>query len=305
MLNKQVFLSFLFSFSIIFLLMSVKPTSSYAASTGLNLTANKIQVVDLKGNPVSYLVKGHKYKAEITYKNTGTANWYTYAIFVYKNGSKMGEIDLNFRTDGVLYPGNTRTNSFTFTAQTTGTHTYSAIVDEGGYKSEETNSNDNEVKQLLPVLNGQLNIVGTNSSSIPSIRLDGSVQTVSASLNPLEIVNYGALQNWHITVSATPFKDEAGHQLPKGTLTLKNPTQIQVLKKYTNGQPQILKGSWIIDNGSTHTIATARNAVGEYKINWGTNPLKLSLNPSSTYVDQSDGKSLYRSTITWTVVSGP
>ncbi|MED2037546.1 hypothetical protein P4V58_09975 [Bacillus wiedmannii] len=61
-----------------------------------------------------------------------------------------------------------------------------------------------------------------------------------------------------------------------------------------------------IDNGSTITLINApkERAIGEYRIDFPENVLKLLIDPGKTYIAQ-DKKTSYESIITWSIVAGP
>ncbi|HET7658730.1 MAG TPA: PKD domain-containing protein [Bacillales bacterium] len=147
----------------------------------LNLTATRIQILDMNNHPVTFLHKGNRYKIRLTYKNTGTANFYTYTDRFYENGSFLGDVSLNYRRNGILRPGQSKTVYLPFTEKHTGRRTFKAIVNVGSYRNE-SNPNDNDISVSLLVEN-RPPVVDFTASPNPTNRLT-TVQFTSHASDP-------------------------------------------------------------------------------------------------------------------------
>lgn len=177
--------------------------------------------------------------------------------------------------------------------------------------------------QAIQQINGGVrDVSATSSTAFNSVNLDGSVQKTNADPGTLSIKDAsGTGEGYRITVSATQFKTvtpsngfasgTSARTLPKGSLLLKNTgATINAVGGTTSQKPNWTGSSWVIDSGSPVTILSANKdtGMGKYDIVFGSDNLELTLNPSTTYIDNVNyaGKSTpYETNITYTIISGP
>ncbi|MGE6755952.1 hypothetical protein ACQKFO_21360 [Rossellomorea sp. NPDC071047] len=111
----------------------------------VNLTADKLEILDLNDKPVSHITIGDSYHAKLTYSNTGQAVVGEHVNNLYEDNTfKVGTIK------GTMNPGITRNEILEFTAKRAGTIFYSAHVNETKQVFE-SNFEDNTVSTSIYV----------------------------------------------------------------------------------------------------------------------------------------------------------
>jgi hypothetical protein len=151
----------------------------------------------------------------------------------------------------------------------------------------------------------QLTITNPAVENFPGVTLNGTAQTVSASLAGFSVDDArGTGVGWHVTAQATQFAEHdgtgyvaGGRTLPMGSLTMPAPT---VTANGTSSPPPTLEpgAPWAIDAASAVKIASAAAGTGMGRYDFGAVSLSLTV-PASAYAKT------YRSDVTVSVVSGP
>ncbi|MDQ0271250.1 WxL domain-containing protein [Cytobacillus purgationiresistens] len=169
---------------------------------------------------------------------------------------------------------------------------------------------------------GTRDVSVTTSTTFNDITLNGEIQKTNADPGVLTFVDAsGTGEGYRINASSTQFKTVAppggyaaqtsAKTLPKGSLLLKNNgADISTVGGSTSQLPTWHGGSWVLDTDSEVTIMKANKdqGMGKYSIDFGSDNLELTLNPSTTYVDKINYQGVstpYETTITYTIVSGP
>jgi len=119
----------------------------------------------------------------------------------------------------------------------------------------------------------------------------------------------GSGNGYHVTVKANQFTEVGGSglTLPQNSLRLNSLS----ISPVNASSPVALAGApYTIDGASSVTILRAAVGTGDgtYSVSFTSPSLTLTLNPATTKVDKANYPSIptpYRSTITWTIVTGP
>lgn len=105
--------------------------------------------------------------------------------------------------------------------------------------------------------------------------------------------------DWRIEVQASPLRHKNElYELPSGSLSMKNITNINLVKGKGQMPYAAYDGAKIIDRGYI-TILNGSNTNGEYSIEFDNNALELTIDPSTAKVGT------YETTITWSLVTAP
>jgi len=148
-----------------------------------------------------------------------------------------------------------------------------------------------------PVKNIQLSF--TSPLSVADTRNSGDGWRLSVSSNSLsEVPPSGGFTNGYIPLS-----------FPSGSLKLNAPS-VSPVNGTMSAPPSINGPYWTIDDGNSHTVASAGlgNGMGDYEFTFPSNALEITVHSSSKLSDKlhySIGPTPYESTVTWNVVSGP
>lgn len=165
----------------------------------------------------------------------------------------------------------------------------------------------------VSVQSGQLSLTSPAPNvSFSSIIVDGSVHVRNVGFtNPLVIDDLrGTGPGWNVTVQASQFAEingSAGLTLPTGTLRLQAPVSISP----AGAQAPTVTGTapWVIDMGAQQILSAAvGNGMGSYSINFpASTAMQLTVDTDSPtpLVDLAANPTIYNSTITWQVSSGP
>ncbi len=148
---------------------------------------------------------------------------------------------------------------------------------------------------------GVLSTSGFKVNAFEGIILNGKVQTTTASIDELTVTDAtGAWAGWDVTVTATQLTSDLG-VLPENTLNISAPLNITAVDNGSAPAGEITPKGGSIDNGTGIKILSAPvgSGMGEYKVTFPAEALKLTVNPK----DVKPGT--YSSTITVTMTSGP
>jgi hypothetical protein len=151
----------------------------------------------------------------------------------------------------------------------------------------------------------ELTITNPAVDGFPEVTLDGSAQTVGASLAAFTVDDSrGTGAGWHVTAQATQFAEHdgtsyvaGGKTLPTGSLRMPAPTV--TANGTISPAPTIEPGApWAIDVASAVKIASAAVDTGMGTYDFDAVTLSLTV-PASAYART------YRSDVTVSVVTGP
>lgn len=165
----------------------------------------------------------------------------------------------------------------------------------------------------------------TLASSLSPITLNGQVQTSVATFSPWSVTDAtGTGDGWNVQVQASQFTEIAPSSgfasgssaltLPLGSLSLTGSRSIIAGSGSTpvsaTGGPNFAVNSLIVDQSSPEVLLTASSGygLGTYTVQEPANGLALTINPSTTKVDETNYPNQptpYQSVITFTAVSGP
>jgi hypothetical protein len=157
----------------------------------------------------------------------------------------------------------------------------------------------------VTVTGGTLSITNPLVPNFAGVTLNGTAQTVTASLATFEANDSrGTGAGWNVTVQGTQFAEHdgtayvvSGKTLPTSSLSMPAPTV--TADGTSSTAPSIQAGApWAIDAASAVKIASAAADTGMGKYDLGAVSLSLSI-PASAYAKT------YRSDVTVSVVSGP
>lgn len=162
---------------------------------------------------------------------------------------------------------------------------------------------------------------GALSITAPTVLLDfgnttltGNTQTLNATLGGFTAGDAtGTGNGWRVTVRASQFTEVGGaaFTLPTDILQMSAPTTVAPTGGTTSAVPSIKTGApWTIDGASSVTVLSAavNQGMGNYQVTVPGNTLTLTLNPATTKIDATNfpaAPTPYRSTLTWTVITGP
>lgn len=115
--------------------------------------------------------------------------------------------------------------------------------------------------------------------------------------------------NWKLQVNASPFvsSHDVAKTLPYNSLSMQPKFTVSHVKgAFGSNQTQSTKQELQIDNNNQHTIvnSNANEGFGYYKIDFSPESFNLAVNPATLFTG-SDNQSTYKSTITWSLVTGP
>lgn len=151
----------------------------------------------------------------------------------------------------------------------------------------------------------QLTITNPAVENFPGVTLDGSAQTVSASLAGFSVDDArGTGEGWRVMVQATQFAEHDGTGYVTGgktlpTSSLRMPAPMVTANGTSSPPPTIEPGApWAIDVAAAVKIASAAVDTGMGRYDFGSVSLSLTV-PASAYAKT------YRSDVTVSVVSGP
>jgi hypothetical protein len=163
----------------------------------------------------------------------------------------------------------------------------------------------------VSVQSGSLAIT-TPSASVDfgTVTVDGTVQTVTASLGTMNASDYrGTGEGWNVTVQATQFSQTIGAMktLPQNSLTLTSVDTISASDGNSSPVPTSPAGPFIIDGVSSVNILSAAlsEGMGAYDVTFPANVLELAVDTSAGVVDAANNPTVYTSTVTWTIATGP
>jgi len=218
--------------------------------------------------------------------------------------------------DGVLVANNLGSDSFDDSGLLENTsYTYRvSAVDNAGNES----SGVSIIVKTSPA--GELTVTVPSLNSFGNVSVNVVHNISSASLVPITVSDTrGTGDGWRMTVSATTLTEQspiggftngfAPLQFAPGSMKLYAPN-VNQLNGTTSAAPSINGSYWTIDDGDTHTIASASagSGMGEYEFIFPTNSIELSINSSYKLSDNlhySTSPTPFESTVTWNVVSGP
>ena len=164
------------------------------------------------------------------------------------------------------------------------------------------------------IVSGPLAIVAPNSSlDLGNVTLTGQNQTIVSSLGNLLVTDAtGTFSGYHVSVEATRFSQLGGIGLmfPSSSLQLAMPNHINVLSGSSMLAPASTGSFSIIDGGSPVSVVSAElgKGAGSYEFTFPVNALTLTLKPDSQLTDAihfNDTATPFRSTLTWSIISGP
>jgi len=135
----------------------------------------------------------------------------------------------------------------------------------------------------------------------------------------ITITNHWVASNgWRLDVSATPFtvvKPRNGYkgqekEMPTGSLTLKSPKKVIQQTEGIEQLPNIsIETGAVIDDGKVTVLEAGKeNNFGEFKVEFPTNALEVTIDPTTALIDgvnYPNQSTPYESTITWDLVAAP
>lgn len=172
------------------------------------------------------------------------------------------------------------------------------------------------------ILTGDLTLDAPTNKSFGNVQLENNPKTVKAGLNgPVQVSDLrGTQEGWRLDVSATQFEiveptggfaeGTISHKLPKGSLSIES---VQEIKRVGTGSSTLpvanQSNNKIIDDGSI-TVATAAKGtgMGDFHLLFDDNAYSLVVDATTVKVDMvnyPDGKTPYKASVTWNLVSAP
>jgi len=142
-----------------------------------------------------------------------------------------------------------------------------------------------------------------------TIIVDSTLQSVNADLSDLSITdNRGTGEGWNITLSASQFTQNSGVtplKLPTNTLALNGISTItQTLG--TSGGPTTTLSPWMIDTGAVKIVSAASNkGMGTFVVDFPLNSISLDVDTAQKVIDPANNPTVYTSTLSWVVSTGP
>lgn len=145
--------------------------------------------------------------------------------------------------------------------------------------------------------------------NLGSITVDSTVKTVNANLTNMTVVdNRGTGEGWNITVSASQFTQTTGGtplKLPTNTLKLNGIGTITQTVG-TSGGPTTTTAPWTIDTGAVKVLSAATNkGMGTFTVAFPVNAVSLNVDTAQKVVDPANNPTVYASTLSWVVSTGP
>lgn len=171
-------------------------------------------------------------------------------------------------------------------------------------------------------ITGDIDLTIPNINPLGAFKLEAETKTVTTGMSGPVIVtdSRSTDSGWRLDVSASQFKvvepvggfanGTSANILPVGSVHL---SQVQAIKSVATGNEITLTDTLatksIIDDGViTVTKALAGNGVGGFNIEFPTDALSITLDPTSTKVDKVNypaSNTPYESIITWSLISAP
>ncbi|UCZ52147.1 WxL domain-containing protein [Bacillus shivajii] len=150
------------------------------------------------------------------------------------------------------------------------------------------------------VTGGQLSIEVPNATTFAGVTLDGTVQTTTASLDSLKIVDpTGTGAGWNVQVSASPIqKDDGTHTLPKESLNLAAPSSVIAGTGSSSAEYVTPKGG-SLDVPVNVLSAAVDEGKGTFTAAFPTDALSLTLSPDTALAGQ------YETMFSWNLTAGP
>lgn len=145
--------------------------------------------------------------------------------------------------------------------------------------------------------------------NLGSITVDSTSKTVSANLSNMTVVdNRGTGEGWNVTVSASQFTQTSGVtplKLPTNTLKLNGVGTISQTIG-TSGGPTATTAPWTIDTGAVKVLSAAANkGMGTFTVAFPASAISLTVDTAQKVVDPANNPTVYASTLTWVVSTGP
>lgn len=162
----------------------------------------------------------------------------------------------------------------------------------------------------ISLQSGSLSITAPATTvNLGSITVDSTIKSVSTSLSNMTVVdNRGTGEGWNITVSASQFTQTSGVtplKLPTNTLKL-NGTNTITQTVGTSGGPTVTTAPWTIDTGAIKVLSAAANkGMGTFTITFPASAISLNVDTAQKVVDPANNPTVYASTLTWVVSTGP
>jgi len=145
---------------------------------------------------------------------------------------------------------------------------------------------------------GSLTMTGISATELGAKTLDGTTQTVTASIEPFTITDStGSGSGWNVSIKASQFKQADGlHPLDLGALNLEAPTLLAVGD--SDSTDTIAKTGGKIDLAPVKILAAqVEGGMGIYTVD----PIEMTL----TLMPKEVHAGTYTSTITSTLTAGP
>lgn len=139
-------------------------------------------------------------------------------------------------------------------------------------------------------------------SSLDGITLTNKEETyVMEQVEGIEISDYRINStDWRLEVGATQLESEKGYKLPKGTMKINMPTNVNSTGEGETTIPTIQKGQGNVDTEKVVFVKGYKSTdFKEYTIDLPKELLEITINPTSTKV----GK--YHSKLTWDIIEAP
>lgn len=195
---------------------------------------------------------------------------------------------------------------------------------ENPEQPETPNTGDTEAQREIEanIVTGDLTLNAPTNKTFGNIELGNQPKVVKTGLNgPVQVSDLrGTQEGWRLDVSATQFEiveptggfaeGTTGHKLPKGSLSLGAVNEIKRVGTGSSTLPVANQSSnKIIDDGSI-TVATAAKGtgMGDFDLLFDDNTYSLVVDATTAKVDMvnyPDGKTPYKASVTWNLVSAP
>ena len=168
---------------------------------------------------------------------------------------------------------------------------------------------------------GVLSIVSPAiQSGFNNITLNGQINTTRASLTSFDVTDFTAKgEGWQVTVQASNFNEKAPDgtwdtegtrlSLPAGVLSLQPVSLITTTSGSSQPPTSTLAAKTVIDNGGAIKLigADIGKGLGGYTVGFPANALELTLpaNIKTDSINYPNSPTVYESTMSWTIVTGP
>lgn len=204
------------------------------------------------------------------------------------------------------------------TASSTGDFSFYGLQDAAIVKAEYV---DKETRVLVGIVSGGMSLtVPTISSAFTGVTLNGTTQKTYANLSSFSVSDLtGTRAGWKVNVSATALQERAPDgtwdtegtrlSLPVGSMKIASLSTITAVRGASPAPTAMLTAPTILDGAGSVSVISAAIGAGMdgYTISFQSNTLEITVGPEVEVdaIRYPASPTLYESTLTWSIVSGP